>query len=98
MLSCLGMGNMRLPTIGDRGPIDEKKAREIIEYTYEHGVNYFDTAFPYHGGESQRVAGEVLSQYPRDTWYLATKFPGHMLRREGDKLVFTGFGEGEGIN
>ena len=36
-LSHLGMGNMRLPTIGDRGPIDEKKAREIIEYAYEHG-------------------------------------------------------------
>ena len=92
-LSHLGMGNMRLPTVGERGPIDKPKARKVIEYAYEHGVNYFDTAFRYHEGESELVSGEVLNQYPRDTWNLASKFPGHMLRREGDKLVFTGFGE-----
>jgi aryl-alcohol dehydrogenase-like predicted oxidoreductase len=67
-LSCLGMGNMRLPTLGERGPIDEKKAREIIEYAYRHGVNYFDTAYGYHNGKSEQVVGEVLSQYPRHTW------------------------------
>ena len=93
MLSHLGMGNMRLPTVGKRGPIDEKLARKVIECAYEQGVNYYDTAFRYHEGESERFAGEVLSQYPRDSWYLASKFPGHMLRREGEKLVFTGFGE-----
>ena len=92
-ISHLGMGNMRLPTIGERGPIDEEKARKVIQYTYENGVNYFDTAFRYHEGESEVFTGKVLSQYPRDTWHLATKFPGHMLRREADKLVFTGFGE-----
>ena len=91
-LSHLGMGNMRLPTVGERGPIDEPKARKVIEYAYEHGVNYFDTAFRYHEGDSERFSGEVLNQYPRDTWNLASKFPGHMLRREGDQLVFTGFG------
>ena len=91
-LSHLGMGNMRLPTVGERGPIDEKKAREVIEYAYEHGVNYFDTAFRYHEGESEKFSGLVLNQYPRDTWHLASKFPGHMLRKEGDRLVFTGFG------
>ena len=93
MLSHLGMGNMRLPTVGERGPIDEQKAREVIEYAYEHGVNYFDTAFRYHEGESERFSGKVLGQYPRDTWNLASKFPGHMLRRDGNRLVFTGFGE-----
>ena len=92
-LSHLGMGNMRLPTVGERGPIDKPKARKVIEYAYEHGVNYFDTAFRYHEGESELFSGEVLNQYPRDTWNLASKFPGHMLRRDGDKLVFTGFGE-----
>ena len=92
-LSHLGMGTMRFPTIGERGPIDKPKAREIIEYAYEHGINYFDTAFRYHEGESERFTGEVLSQYPRDTWNLVSKFPGHMMRREGNKLVFTGFGE-----
>ena len=92
-LSHLGMGNMRLPTMGDRGPIDRRKAEEVIEYVYEHGVNYFDTAFRYHEGESELFSGEVLNRYPRDTWHLTSKFPGHMLRKEGDKLVFTGFGE-----
>jgi len=92
-LSHLGMGNMRLPTVGKRGPIDEEKARKVIECAYENGVNYFDTAFRYHEGESERFSGKILNQYPRDTWHLASKFPGHMLRREGDKLVFTGFGE-----
>jgi len=66
-LSTLGMGNMRLPTVGERGPIDEEKAREIIEYAYEHGINYFDTAYGYHGGESERFVGKVLNQYPRET-------------------------------
>ena len=42
-LSTLGMGNMRLPTVGPRGPIDKEKARQIIEYVYENGVNCFDS-------------------------------------------------------
>ena len=92
-LSYLGMGNMRLPTEGVGGPIDESKARAIVEYAYDHGVNYFDTAFRYHEGESELFTGKVLSQYPRETWNLATKLPGHMMRRENGKLLFTGFGE-----
>lgn len=92
-LSHLGMGCMRLPVAGENGPIDEEKASKIIEYAYEHGVNYFDTGFRYHKGDSQRFTGSVLSQYPRDTWNIAAKFPGHMLRFEGDKIAFTGFGE-----
>jgi predicted aldo/keto reductase-like oxidoreductase len=78
------MGNMRLPTTGERGPIDEAKARELIEYAYENGVNYFDTAYRYHGGQSETFTSSVLRQYPRDTWYLATKMPGHMMQyRDG---------------
>lgn len=90
-LSRLGMGNMRLPTVGQRGPIDEPRARRIIEYAYEHGVNYFDTAYRYHEGESERFASQVLSQYPRASWYLATKMPGHMMRANHGKLEFTGY-------
>jgi predicted aldo/keto reductase-like oxidoreductase len=85
------MGNMRLPTVGQRGPIDEEKAREIIEYAYEHGVNYFDTAYGYHGGESEGFVGKVLSQYPRESWHLATKMPGHMMRFSNGRLEFLGY-------
>jgi predicted aldo/keto reductase-like oxidoreductase len=97
-LSCLGMGNMRLPTLGERGPIDEKKAREIIEYAYRHGVNYFDTAYGYHNGKSEQVGGEVLSQYPRHTWYLATKMPGHMMRYSNGRLELVGYLTGQKIS
>jgi len=90
-ISHLGMGNMRLPTVEERGPIDEEKAREIIEYAYEHGVNYFDTAYRYHGGESERFVGKVLSQYPRESWHLATKMPGHMMRLNNGRLEFVGY-------
>ncbi|MCJ7773061.1 MAG: aldo/keto reductase, partial [Desulfobacterales bacterium] len=90
-VSTLGMGNMRLPTTKDHGPIDQKKAREIIEYSYEHGINYFDTAYRYHGGESEPFVGEVLSQYPRESYYLATKLPGHMMNYEDGKLGVQGY-------
>jgi predicted aldo/keto reductase-like oxidoreductase len=95
-ISYLGMGNMRLPTVGGerRGPIDEEKAREIIEYAYEHGVNYFDTAYRYHGGESERFVGRVLDQYPRESWHLATKMPGHMMRFSDGRLEFMGYLDG----
>jgi predicted aldo/keto reductase-like oxidoreductase len=90
-LSCLGMGAMRLPKTGEGEKIDEAKARVIIEYAYNHGVNYFDTAYRYHAGESELFIGKVLSQYPRDSFYLATKFPGHMMEKTaGGTLKFTG--------
>ena len=47
-ISTLGLGNMRLPTTGERGPIDREKARKIIETAYEQGINYFDNAYRYH--------------------------------------------------
>ncbi|MEA4889044.1 MAG: aldo/keto reductase [Clostridiaceae bacterium] len=90
-LSYLGMGNMRLPTLGEQGPIDEVKAREIIEYAYKNGVNYFDTAYRYHNGESEKFVGRILKQYPRETWYLASKMPGHMMKYAHGKLEFTGY-------
>ena len=79
-LSGLGMGNMRLPVIdGDDSRIDEPKAAEIIDYAYDHGINYFDTAWGYHGGNSELMVGRALKKYPRDTFYLADKFPGYDL-------------------
>lgn len=90
-VSALGMGNMRLPTTEERGPIDREKAREIIEYAYEHGINFFDTAFRYHNGESESFVGEVLSQYPRESFMLISKFPGHMMNFKDHKLGFQGY-------
>ena len=81
-LSLLGFGAMRLPTLAD-GTIDEAQVAEMTAYAIDHGVNYFDTAYPYHGGESERVMGRVLSQYPRESYYLATKYPGHQIISTG---------------
>jgi predicted aldo/keto reductase-like oxidoreductase len=90
-LSRLGMGNMRLPVVPGQGEkIDEGAAREIIETAYDAGINYFDTAYRYHAGESELVTGKVLSQYPRDSFYLATKFPGHMMTYKDGEYRFTG--------
>jgi predicted aldo/keto reductase-like oxidoreductase len=90
-VSALGLGNMRLPTIGERGPIDREKAEEIIRHAYESGINYFDTAYRYHGGESETFVGEILSSYPRDSFYLATKFPGHMMTVSNGRISFKGY-------
>ncbi|MDR1532336.1 MAG: aldo/keto reductase [Clostridiales bacterium] len=95
-ISSLGLGNMRLPTEGEDKHIDVQKAQEIIEYAYENGVNYFDTAYGYHGGESERFVGRVLAQYPRGTWYLASKMPGHMMDFKDGKLGFKGYMSGLG--
>ena len=75
-LSRLGMGNMRLPTAGgERGaPIDREHARKMIEYCMANGINYYDTAYVYHGGESEKFLGEVLPKYPRDSYHIATKY------------------------
>ncbi len=79
-LSRLGMGNMRLPTKdGRNGPIDEEKAQAIIDYVVASGVNYFDTAYMYHGGKSEGFIGRALSKYPRDSYFLADKMPSYPL-------------------
>ena len=67
-LSALGFGTMRLPVLeGDYGKVDEKKAAEMFDYAISHGVNYFDTAWGYHDGESENVVGRILSSYPRES-------------------------------
>lgn len=79
-LSMLGLGTMRLPLLdGDNSKIDEKATAEMVDYAMEHGVNYYDTAWGYHEGNSEIVMGKVLSAHPRDSFYLASKFPGYDL-------------------
>ncbi len=81
-LSLLGFGAMRLPTLGKDDAIDYSEAERMIDRAMEAGINYFDTAFPYHGGNSEIVTGKVLSKYPRESYYLATKYPGHQVLNE----------------
>lgn len=79
-LSSLGLGLMRLPVIdNDETKIDIEKTAQMVDYAIKNGINYFDTAWGYHGGNSEIVAGQILSKYPRDSFYLASKFPGYDL-------------------
>ena len=79
-LSQLGMGSMRLPVIGgDDANIDEAAVSEMVTCAMEQGVNYYDTAWGYHDGNSETVMGKALSEYPRESYYLANKFPGYDL-------------------
>ncbi len=80
-LSMLGFGTMRLPLLpgGTETNIDEAQVEEMVRHAMEHGINYYDTAYPYHGGFSELVIGRILKKYPRDSFYLATKFPGHQV-------------------
>ena len=79
-LSGLGLGMMRLPVLdGNDGAVDEIAAAELIDFAYKNGINYFDTAWGYHAGNSELVAGKYLSRYPRESYYLASKFPGYDL-------------------
>ena len=79
-LSALGLGTMRLPVKnGINADIDEPAAAEMVDYALKNGVNYFDTAWGYHDGQSEVVMGRILSRYPRESYFLASKFPGYDL-------------------
>ena len=79
-LSALGMGAMRLPVVnGDDASIDEAAAFAMVDEAMAKGVNYYDTAWGYHNGNSELVMGRALARYPREKFYLATKFPGYDL-------------------
>ena len=82
--SLLGFGCMRFPTLED-GTIDSKQAEEMLDYAYKNGVNYFDTAYFYHGGESESFTGKVLAKYDRDSFYIATKLPCWQVKEAGDE-------------
>lgn len=83
-LSALGLGAMRLPVLeGKDAQINEPAAQEMVDYAMEHGVNYYDTAWGYHSGQSELAMGRALAKYPRESFYLATKFPGYDLNNMG---------------
>lgn len=85
-LSALGFGTMRLPTNGEGfgAPVNEAEVSRMVDYAVDHGLNYFDTAYSYHSGESERIIGRILKQFPRESFYLATKYPGHEIRPSYD--------------
>ena len=77
-LSALGFGAMRLPVVdGDDSRIDEEAALRMVDTAMQSGINYYDTAWGYHGEHSELVMGKALARYPRDSFYVATKFPGY---------------------
>ena len=87
-LSLLGFGTMRLPVL-ENGQIDGEQTETMVALAMEAGVNYFDTAYPYHGGESEIVIGRILKKYPRNSYRLATKYPGHQIVEKYDpKAIF----------
>ena len=83
--SVLGLGCMRLPQTGENGAeVDEVRAIELIRYAIDHGVNYIDTAYPYHGGESERIVGKALKEGYREKVTLITKSPGWLIETKED--------------
>jgi predicted aldo/keto reductase-like oxidoreductase len=81
----LGMGCMRLPRLDpNEEKIDRVQTQKMVDYAIAHGVNYFDTAYMYHRGESEKVIGPALSKYPRDSYHLVSKMPGWLCKTEED--------------
>lgn len=84
-ISLLGFGCMRLPRLyEDKQDIDYDRAQEMIDKAYASGVNYYDTAYPYHEGMSETFAGHALKKYPRESFYLADKMPTWLLKSRAD--------------
>ena len=83
-ISALGFGAMRLPVLdGDDAKIDEALTGEMVAYAMKNGINYYDTAWGYHSGNSETVMGKTLKAFDRESYYLATKFPGYDLSNMG---------------
>ena len=92
MLPRLGFGTMRLPVREDR-TVDEEKTAEMIRYAMAHGVNYFDTAYPYHDGKSEVITGKILREFPGTVSFsltniLDTRLPIPMTRRAFLKISY----------
>ncbi len=85
-LSQLGFGTMRLPLLPD-GSIDQAHVEQMTDLALKNGINYFDTAFPYHAGKSEISIGKALARHPRDSYYLATKYPGHQISKSYDPVA-----------
>lgn len=86
--SLLGFGCMRFPTL-ETGEINELEAEKMLDKAISSGVNYIDTAYPYHNGDSEPFVGRVLDKYPRDSYFLATKLPMWKVeKRENVEEIF----------
>ncbi len=83
-VSALGFGCMRLPTLGSRDQIDEPEAERMLHYAIDQGVNYVDTAYRYHGGNSEHFLGRALKGGYRERVKLATKLPCGQVEEPGD--------------
>ncbi len=81
-LPVLGFGMMRLPR--SNGKIDTRTAQKMVDMAMAAGANYFDTAWPYHGGESETFVGNALKKYPRDSYLLASKLPVWLVKKPED--------------
>lgn len=86
-LSLLGFGTMRLPLLSGGAEVDEEMVARMVRYAAEHGVNYYDTAYPYHNSKSEIIIGRALKQLPRESYYLATKYPGHQISASYDPVA-----------
>ncbi|MBP2029485.1 putative aldo/keto reductase-like oxidoreductase [Methanohalophilus levihalophilus] len=88
-VSILGLGCMRLPVLGDDpSNIDEIAAEEIVRYAIDSGINYFDTAYPYHEGKSEDFLGKVLTESDREKVFLVTKMPSWLIESREDMDAF----------
>ena len=88
-VSLLGYGCMRFPTREENGErrIDRAEAEKLLDCAYAAGVNYYDTAYGYHGGESEQFLGEAMKKYPRESFYFATKLPIWMMQDDGPERM-----------
>lgn len=77
-ISQLAMGSMRLPRLSnDDGDVDIDQTKKMVALAHASGINYYDTAYGYHNKKSEVIMGDVLKEYPRESFYLASKFPGY---------------------
>ena len=81
-ISALAFGTMRMPM--KDGKLDQEQIQAMTDYAIENGVNYFDTAWPYHDGLSEISIGKALAKHPRESFFLADKYPGHQVMKDYD--------------